>query len=140
MERLIALAESQRIYVAWRPLRKAAYYQHSERLIVLSTRAAQWRVRQALAHELGHAHHCHDWTREHDVAHDELEADTFAARLLISLEAYSDAEQIAGCHPGALAKELGVTRRLVELRQRDFARDTRILATVEQWRNETWAS
>lgn len=138
MERLLALAESQGMYVAWRPLRRAAYLQHSAQLIVLSTRIPAWRARCALAHELGHLAHEH-WTRDHDKARDELEADTYAARLLISLDAYQDAETIVGCHPGALAKELGVTRRLVELRQRDFARDLRLLANVEAWRDE-WAS
>lgn len=139
MERLIALAEAQGLYVAWRPLRRHGYYLHSKGLIVLSTRAPEWKVRVALAHELAHAHYQHDWTRDHDKVRDELEADTYAARLLISLEAYRDAESCVGCHPGALAKELGVTRRLVELRQRDFARDVAILRTVKEWRDE-WAS
>lgn len=140
VERLIAFAESQGIYVAFRPLKRVGYYMHSERLIILNSRKPIATQRVALAHELGHAHHGHDWTRDHDKVRDELEADTYAARLLISLDAYAEAEQLVGCHPGALAKELGVTRRLVELRQADFARDARILATVEQWRDETWAN
>lgn len=35
------------------------------------------------------------------------------AALLITTEEYAEAEQLVGDHPGALAQELGVTRRLV---------------------------
>lgn len=40
-----------------------------------------------------------------------------------------------GEHQGALARELGVTRRLVELRQEDFARDAHIFQVVDEWRS-----
>lgn len=140
LDELIAMAESVGIFVAWRPLRRAAYIQHSASLVVLSTRAPQWKARCALAHELGHEHHQHAWSRDHDQARDEREADQYAARLLITADDYAVAEELCGSHAGALARELGVTRRLVELRQADFARDVRILETVEQWRADTWAS
>lgn len=55
--------------------------------------------------------------------------------MLISMDAYARAETLVGPHPGALAKELGVTRRLVELRQKDFERDRRILRVVDEWRS-----
>lgn len=69
-----------------------------------------------------------------------LEADRYAARLLVSMDAYAEAEALVGCHPGAISRELRVTRRLVELRREDFARDARILETVERWRADTWAN
>lgn len=134
MERLLALAEKRGIYVAYRPLMRVAYYMHSERLIVLNSRKGDGVLRSALAHELGHAHHGHDWTRDHDREHDEREADQHAARLLISPVEYAAAEALVGEHPGALARELGVTRRMVELRREDFARDRRIFAVVDEWR------
>lgn len=122
MERLLALAEERGIYVAYRPLRRIAYYMHSERLIVLNSRKTDSVLRSALAHELGHAHYGHG---AHGGPRDEREADQYAARLLISPDAYAAAEALVGEHPGALARELGVTRRLVELRREDFARTVR---------------
>lgn len=135
MDQLIAMAQAKGIYVAWRPLRRHAYYQFSESLIVLSTRVPHWKARCALAHELGHAHFGHDWSRDHDRRRDELQADQYASRLLISPLDYANAERLVGGHPGALARELEVTRRLVELRQADFARDRRIFAVVDHWRS-----
>lgn len=135
MEALIARAESVGLHVSWRPLRRMAYYQHSASLIVLSTRVPQWKARCALAHEIGHHHHGHDWSRDHDKVRDEREADQYAARLLIPVDAYATAESHVGEHPGALARELGVTRRLVELRQQDFAREAHIFRAIDEWRS-----
>jgi len=76
--------------------------------------------RVAVAHECGHWAHGHDWTRDHDRPRDERQADTYAARLLITAEAYASAEAIVGGHPGALARELNVTARLVDLWRQDY--------------------
>lgn len=140
MQRLLSIAGALGLFVEFRPLRRAAgYYLHQHGLIVLNSRTSDMLQRIVLAHELGHAHHGHDWSGAHNRARDELEADTYAARLLITPEAYRDAEMCVGPNPAAVAKELGVTRRLVVLRQSDFARDETILRTVEEWREE-WVS
>lgn len=140
MDTIIARAESMGLRVTFRDIGSRTGYLYGGGLVVLNHRHHVNAQREALAHEMGHAHHGHDWSREHDVARDERQADQYAARLLITVNDYAAAEVACGAHPGALARELGVTRRLVELRREDFARDVRILKTVERWRAETWAS
>lgn len=76
--------------------------------------------RKVLAHECGHWFHGYDWIRAHDRPRDERRADTYAARLLISPAAYMDAERVVDSRPGALARELNVTTRLVELWRADY--------------------
>lgn len=68
-----------------------------------------------LAHELGHAHHGHilspiGWVR----VRQEREADEWAARLLISEDAFIVMERDCGGHEGAMAEGLGVTIRLIQ--------------------------
>lgn len=140
MEALIEWAEGLGLKVKFRDLGRRHGEIHSSGLVLINPHRTLTRQRVTLAHECGHAFHQHDWTRDHDQVRDEREADQYAARLLISPDAYAAAEDLCGPHPGALARELQVTRRLVELRQEDFKRDLRILATVEQWRRDTWAS
>lgn len=115
MQDLIDHAEAMGLHVKWRDLGRRAGELHSAGLILLNPRKTHASQRIALAHEIGHAHHGHDWTRTHVLERDEREADTYAALLLISAEAYADAERMVGHHPGALAKELNVTAHLVEL-------------------------
>lgn len=115
MEDLIAHAATMGLGIKWRDLGRRNGELHSAGVIVLNQRKPMLTQRVTLAHELGHAWHGHDWTRAHDRERDERQADAYAARLLISPTDYAFAERIVGCHPGALAKELGVTRRLVEL-------------------------
>jgi Zn-dependent peptidase ImmA (M78 family) len=115
VQELIDHAAAMGLRVKWRNLGRRSGEVHSSGLILLNPRKTEFSQRITLAHEIGHAHHGHDWTGAHDVERDEREADTYAARLLISAADYAFAEQIVGEHPGALAKELGVTVRLVEL-------------------------
>lgn len=65
----------------------------------------------ALAHELGHAHYGHP--PGHEGAH-ELQADRFAAKLLVSPVEYAAAEAIYGPQPQRLAAELGVTVKVLK--------------------------
>lgn len=125
--------------VQYRDLGRAAGYLYGSGLIVLNHRRSDLTQRVTLAHEMGHWHHGHDRERGHDSVRDELQADQYAARVLVTAGEYAQAEQLVGEHPGALAKELGVTRRLVELRRMDLERDARILETVEAWRYE-WSA
>ena len=140
MERLIRIAEREGLHVKYRDLGRSSGYLYAPGLIVLNHQRSELTQRITLARELGHWHHRHDWTTAHDRARDERQADQYAARLLIDAEAYKRAEEAVGEHAGAIARELGVTRRLVELRREDFARDARILSTVEEWRADTSAS
>lgn len=117
MEDLIAHAATMGLGIKWRDLGRRSGELHTAGIIVLNPRKSALTQRVTLAHELGHAWHGHDWTRAHDRERDERQADLYAARLLISRAEYAAAEQIVGCHPGALAKELGVTRRLIEIWQ-----------------------
>lgn len=122
MQDLIDHATAMGLRVKWRDLGRRSGELHSSGLILLNPRKTMLTQRVTLAHEIGHRHHGHDWTREHDRATDERQADTYAARLLISPTDYALAERLVGHHPGALAKELGVTARLVELWRQSYER------------------
>lgn len=98
--------------------------EYSQGLITINDRRRTHFVQRiTLAHEIGHAHHDHRWTDDPAVhERQEHEADIVAARLLITAAHYAYAERIVGPHPGAIAKELGVTRHLVELWREDYGR------------------
>lgn len=85
-------------------------YRHSARLIVINQRLSADQARVTLAHEVAHAVYCDVGTSPEM----ERRADRYAARLLISARDYAAAERMHGPHAGAIARELGVTRHLVE--------------------------
>lgn len=91
--------------------------EYSRGLITINDlRRTAFTVRMTMAHEIGHAHHDHQWTDDPALrARQEREADIVAAQLLISTEEYAYAERVAGEHPRAIAKELGVTENYVLL-------------------------
>lgn len=91
-------------------------YLATARDIVISSRLTESFQREVLAHELGHLHYGHDLRTRHDLPADERRADLYAARLLISHTEYVFAESLHP-DPGAIARELGVTKRLVEIWQ-----------------------
>jgi Zn-dependent peptidase ImmA (M78 family) len=93
---------------------------HSSGLVVINHTKSLLTQRVTLAHECGHWVFGHDWTDAHDRGRDETQADTYAARLLISAAEYADAERTVGAHPGALARELNVTPKLIELWRQDY--------------------
>ena len=123
LDELIDMAEAQGHRVDFRWLGRRWGEIYASGLIVINPRATVIRQRVTLAHEMGHWFHGHDWSRPHDREQDEREADTFAARLLISVEDYARAEHIVGAHTGALARELAVTPRLVTLRRRGLRQE-----------------
>lgn len=90
---------------------------HYRRGIISLRQGLPWATRRVtLAHEL--AHHILGHTPTGDAwmsARQERHADELAAELLISVEDYVRAESLVGCHAGALAQELGVTRHLIHV-------------------------
>ncbi|MFE5777121.1 ImmA/IrrE family metallo-endopeptidase [Brachybacterium sp. NPDC056505] len=111
MVRLIDLAHDHGIRIWWRPMDgRDGQWSLRHRSIWLDPRMTAVQSRSVLAHELGHATYGDDGPQP---PHIEERAWRFAARLLVPGMAYEQAETIVGCHPGALADELGVTRPVV---------------------------
>lgn len=116
MNDMMSLATARGLRVTWRDLGRRNGEYHSSGLIILNPHRALVTQRVTLAHEIGHAYYGHTWTddpRQHEAQ--ERQADRHAAQLLITKADYAQAEALTGPHPGAIARELGVTRRLVEL-------------------------
>lgn len=122
MEYLIEHAASLGLRIKFASLSRRAAELHASGLIVVNPTRVPRIQRMAVAHECGHWVHGHDWTAAHDRPRDERQADTYASRLLITPEAYASAERCVGSHPGAIARELDVTARLVELWREDYLR------------------
>jgi len=119
MEQLLQLVEAHGLRVVERSGRtRGGFEPHSATIRVapgLSARTAS----SVLAHELGHAvlgHEPADDRRTREIQ--ERRADEWAARLLITPEAYAAAEHRRGTHLASLAFELGVTVELVTAYQR----------------------
>ena len=124
---MLKLATERGVRVAWRDLGRRHGEYHSTGLILLNPRRSTTMQRVTLAHELGHAHYGHTWTGDAVLhARHERVADEYAAELLIRSRDYALAERIAGPHLGGLARELGVTTRIVEAWQRQAERTRRI--------------
>jgi Zn-dependent peptidase ImmA (M78 family) len=97
----------------------------SSGLIVVNDHRPLKGMRITLAHEIGHAAHGHDWTTaRHEVARDERQAKTYAARLLITPTQYREAERELGTEACHLARALGVTSELIELWKASFQAET----------------
>lgn len=127
MEQVIAHAVRIGLKVKYTDLGRRSGEVHSSGLVHINPRKSLLTQRVTLAHECGHWALGHDWTRDHDRPRDEQQADTYAARLLITPAAYAEAERVAGAHPGALARELNVTARLVELWRADYLRHVGVI-------------
>jgi Zn-dependent peptidase ImmA (M78 family) len=127
LDDMLEIAARRGVRVAWRPLGRRHGEYHSSGLILLDPRRSLTVQRVTLAHELGHAHHGHVRT-EDPVQHARQErlADEHAAGLLIDDYAYALAEQTVGHHPGALARELGVTTGIITAWQSRARRTRRV--------------
>lgn len=95
-----------------------AHYDHETDIITLDLGLTMSELKDALAHELGHAHYGHTCSTDTN----ELRADRHAAALLIDLNAYRAAE-VLDPDPAAIADELGVTRRIVRVFQTQLLPD-----------------
>lgn len=92
-------------------------YRDWESLIVLNRRNRADQMLSTLGHELTHA----VW-RENGKTARCARADEGSAALIITPAEYAAAEAEVGCHAGALADHLGVTRRIVLAWRRWYAR------------------
>lgn len=112
MDVLCQHAADMGLLVEWRtdlPARRHGEYLHDERIVRLNYLLTGTEALAALAHELGHATFG-DTTSTPAI---ERRADEFGATFIISAAEYAQAEEIVGSHPGAIARELGVTHRSV---------------------------
>lgn len=116
MRRLLRKAEAWGLWVEWAPLGdQRGFYEHDARTITLNSQMTDPLLRSTLAHELGHAHHCHTAAPSRAARErQERDANRFAAALLITDHAYAAAEAQHGPHVGALALELRVATYIVE--------------------------
>ena len=114
LDDLLAHAAAQGLHVKFSDLGRRTGELRRSGLVLINHKRTAVVQRCALAHELGHWHHGHDWSAAHDVARDEREADTYAARLLVSPVEYALAERLYDGHPGAIARELDVTTPIIE--------------------------
>jgi Zn-dependent peptidase ImmA (M78 family) len=122
MQELLGLARSHGLTVEWSAALGEyvrGLYEHERRVITLASGLTGAQARATLAHEIGHAWYGHRRTGDpYRDADAERLADEYAARLLIDPIAYAAAEQLVGPHPGAIARELGVTAAVVQVWQR----------------------
>lgn len=122
MEDVLAHANRLGLRVKFADLGRRAGEVHSSGVVFINHTRSLLTQRVTLAHECGHWVLGHDWTSAHDRARDEREADTYAARLLISPQAYAAAEALVGPHDGAIARELVVPAALLPLWRASYLR------------------
>lgn len=99
------------------------HYRHATRTISIRRGLTGPALRCTLAHELAHAVAGDEPTGVQWVDDlREIRADEQAARWLISPDAYAAAEHLVGPHPGAIARELGVTLHILQVWQSLYER------------------
>ena len=122
---LIALADTIGVTVETHLAGPKGRYVHRTRTVSVRADLGPTRYRCTLAHELAHAVAGDEptgiaWLDERM----ERIADERAARWLITADAYAAAESLYGPHPGALARELGVTLHILTTWQELHERQT----------------
>ena len=122
--RIIALetmCEAQGLKVEYKSLPEGLMgaYRHDRSIIYIDPRLSGMHTLATLAHEYVHALSGHDGPQPEAV---ERRVDEKAAMLLVSPVLYEQAEVLYGAHPGAIAKELGLPRWVIEAWQRVVAR------------------
>lgn len=113
-DELLAAASEMGLHVKFANLGRRTGEVRRSGLVLINERKSAIVRKVALAHEMGHWHHKHDWSAAHDVERDERQADAYAARLLIHADRYALAEQLYDGHVGAIARELEVTTPIVQ--------------------------
>lgn len=123
MDQLFRLVDELGLHVVEAPGRTRGGFTPASATIRLAPGMTARTARSVLAHEVAHAVLGHRPTEQHDErARQEREADDWAARLLITPEAYSSAESLCGPHLAPLAFELGVTVEIVAAFRRRMLR------------------
>lgn len=119
MDQLFRLIEEHGLRVIECRGRAPGGFDPHSRTIRITPGMSERTTRSVLAHELAHAVLGHV-PRTSQIAREgqELRADEWAARLLITPAAYAAAEAARGPHPPSLAFDLGVTVELVLAFQR----------------------
>ncbi|MBN6192515.1 MULTISPECIES: ImmA/IrrE family metallo-endopeptidase [Microbacterium] len=119
MQQLLLRAEDLGLRVIERPGRTRGGFDPATGTIRLAPGMSRRTARSVLAHELGHAHLGHRPTEvPHTRERQERAADEWAARLLLTPQAYAAAERARGAHLASLAFELDVTVEIVVAFQR----------------------
>ena len=91
------------------------YYHHPTRTISTRRGMSARQYRSTLAHELGHATYRDvPQPNGHYTRRQEARADRFAARLLITMEAFQDAQAWCGDHLPSVAEELEVNQSILK--------------------------
>ena len=90
------------------------FYDHHNRLITVDVGLTLPQKKETIAHELGHCYYGDDCSTPRL----ERRADRYASLLLIDLRAYITAEAYDPS-PAAIAAELGQTKRMVRVFQRE---------------------
>ncbi|MFS0895722.1 ImmA/IrrE family metallo-endopeptidase [Microbacterium sp. 179-I 3D3 NHS] len=123
MHTLLRLAEEQGVRVIERPGATRGGFDPVTKTIRLDPGMSARTARSVLAHELGHVALGHLPSTDPAVSRQqERQADEWAARLLITPQAYAQAENTRGTHVASLAFELDVTIELVLAYQRRLRR------------------
>jgi Zn-dependent peptidase ImmA (M78 family) len=119
MQTLLRLAGEHGVRVVERPGATRGGFDPTTRTIRLNPGMSARTTRSVLAHELGHAVLGHTPSTVPAVRRQqERQADEWAACLLITADAYAQAEDARGPHLASLAFELDVTIELVVAYQR----------------------
>lgn len=123
MDHLLRLVEEHGLQLVERPGPSCGGFEPLTSTIRLAPGMSARTACSVLAHELAHAVLGHVPAADPTVrARQEHRADEWAARLLITPDAYAAAEQIRGPHLASLAFELGVTVEIVTAYQRLLVR------------------
>lgn len=119
MDQLLRLLDEHGLQLIEQPGPSRGGYRPATATIRVDPGMSARTTRSIVAHELGHAVLGHEPTGDPTIrARQELRADEWAARLLITPEAYAEAEALRGAHPASMAFELGVAIDLVFAYQR----------------------
>ncbi|MEV4738043.1 MULTISPECIES: ImmA/IrrE family metallo-endopeptidase [unclassified Microbacterium] len=114
MDQLLRLIDAHGLHLIEQPGPSRGGYRPETATIRVTPGQSARTTRSIIAHELGHAVLGHEPTTDPAVrARQELRADEWAARLLITPEAYAEAEELRGAHAASMAFDLGVAVDLV---------------------------